>query len=190
MKFPPVIILIGFMGSGKTSTGKELAKELQFNFLDTDNWIEKRNEKTIARIFKEKGESFFRSEEREAVTWIRSHQKVVVSTGGGLWMNGDDRKQLLSLGWCVWLRVSAEVAWKRIESNSNQRPLLENIKDPLVELRNILEKRNPVYQLAHSNFVTNDKDPKQVAIEILNFLKKNDLIDLACRRRKSRYETD
>jgi shikimate kinase len=179
MRFPPVIILIGFMGSGKTSTGKELAKELCFNFLDTDHWIEKRNEKTIARIFKEKGESFFRSEEREAVTWIRSHQKVVVSTGGGLWMNEDNRKQMLSLGWCVWLKVSAEVAWKRIESNSDQRPLLENIKDPSIELKSILEKRSPVYQLAHSSFVTDGKDPKQVAIEILNFLKNDDLVDLA-----------
>jgi shikimate kinase len=64
MKFPSVIILIGFMGSGKTSTGKDLAKALQFNFLDTDQWIEERNEKKIAQIFKDEGEHFFRLEEK------------------------------------------------------------------------------------------------------------------------------
>ena len=178
MKFPPVIILIGFMGSGKTSTGKELAKELHFDFLDTDHWIEERNQKTIAQIFKEKGESFFRSEEKEAIAWIRNRQKVVISTGGGLWMNENNRKQLLSLGWCVWLIVSAEAAWKRVEPNSAQRPLLENMKDPLAELQSMLEKRNPIYQSAHSSFVTNGKDPKQVAIEILEVLKKDHLFDL------------
>jgi shikimate kinase len=179
MKFPPVIILIGFMGSGKTSTGKELAKEMRFDFLDTDQWIEKRNEKSIAEIFKEKGENFFRSEEKQAIAWIGSRQKIVIATGGGLWIDEDNRKRLLSLGWCVWLKVSAEAAWKRVEANSTQRPLLRNVKYPLAELQNMLEKRNPVYQLAHASFTTDDKDPKQIAVGILDILKKDRPFDLA-----------
>jgi shikimate kinase len=179
MKFPPVVILIGLMGSGKTSTGKELAKELHFDYFDTDHWIEERNQKTISQIFKEEGESFFRSEEKEAVNWIRKHQKVVVSTGGGLWMNADNRSELLGLGWCVWLKVSAAEAWKRVEPNSTQRPLVANMKNPLAEIQNMLDERNPVYQLAHSNFMTDGKDSKRVEVEILEVLKKEHLIDLA-----------
>jgi shikimate kinase len=178
MKFSPVIILVGFMGSGKTSTGKELAKALHFDFLDTDHWIEDKNKKTIAQIFSEDGEEFFRNEEKKAIEWIREHTKIVISTGGGLWMNEENRNQLLSLGWCVWLRVSAEMAWKRVEPNSGQRPLLEKMKNPLDELRKMVEKRNPVYELAHSDFYTDGKTPKQVAVEVTQVLKKDHLIDL------------
>jgi len=179
MKFLPVIILTGFMGAGKTSTGKDLAKELHFDFLDTDHWIEERNQRTIAQIFEEKGEDFFRSEEKETIGLIRNRRKLVVSTGGGLWMNENNRNELLSLGWCVWLRVSAETAWKRIKLHSEQRPLLAQTKEPLNKIQQILEKRNPVYQLAHSSFLTDGKDSRQVAYEILEMLNKNSLIDLS-----------
>jgi shikimate kinase len=178
MKFPSVIILIGFMGAGKTSTGKDLAKTLHFDFLDTDLWIEERSQKTIAEIFDDDGENFFRAEEREAICWIRDHRKSVVSTGGGLWIDEKNREQLLSLGWCIWLKVSAEEAWKRIKPNYGKRPLLARSNNPLSEIQRMLEKRNPIYQLAHSSFSTDGKDSKQVAGEILDTLKKNSLIDL------------
>jgi shikimate kinase len=179
MKFPPIIILIGFMGAGKTSTGKDLAKLLRFDFLDTDHWIEEKNKKNINQIFKDDGENFFRSEEKEAIDWIRNHHKSVISIGGGLWMDEKNRNQLLSLGWCVWLKVSPETAWKRVKLHLEQRPLLAQAKDPLVEIKSMMEKRNPVYQSAHSHFLTDDKDSKQVADEILKLLKNNSLIDLS-----------
>lgn len=179
MKFPPVIILIGFMGAGKTSTGKDLAKLLLFDFLDTDHWIEEKNKKNIAQIFKENGENFFRSEEKKVIGWIRNHSKSVISIGGGLWMDEENRNQLLSLGWCVWLKVSPETAWKRVKMHLEQRPLLAQVKDPLAEIKSMMEKRDPIYQSAHSCFLTDDKDSKQVANEILKLLKRNSIIDLS-----------
>ena len=179
MKFPPIIILVGFMGAGKTSTGKDLAKLLHFDFLDTDHWIEEKNKKNIAQIFRDDGENFFRSEEKEAIDWIRNHHKSVISIGGGLWMDEKNRNQLLSLGWCVWLKVSPETAWKRVKLHLKQRPLLVKAKDPLVEIKSMMEKRDPVYQSAHSHFLTDDKDSKQVANEILKLLKNNSIIDLS-----------
>jgi shikimate kinase len=179
MRFPPVIILIGFMGAGKTSTGKDLAKALRFDFLDTDQWIEERNNKKIAQIFKDDGESFFRSEEKEAINWIRNHSKSVISTGGGLWINEENRNQLLSLGWCVWLEVSPEVAWKRVKPYLEQRPLLAQESDPLVKIEKMEEVRNPLYQLAHARFLTDNKDSKKVADDILSLLKKDSLIDFS-----------
>ncbi|HTA76689.1 MAG TPA: shikimate kinase [bacterium] len=178
MKFPPVIVLVGFMGSGKTSTGKELAKALHFDFLDTDHWIEEKNKKTIAQIFEQDGEAFFRSEEKKALDWIRGQQKIVVSTGGGLWINEENRARLLSLGWCVWLRVSAHMAWKRVEPNAGQRPLLEKMVNPLDDLGRMIEKRNPIYELAHSSFYTDGKNAKQVSSEIVEVLKTDHLMDL------------
>lgn len=178
MKFPPVIILIGFMGAGKTSTGKDLAKLLHFDFLDTDHWIEEKNKKSIAQIFKENGEFFFRSEEKKVIGWIRNHNKSVISVGGGLWMDKENRDQLLSLGWCVWLKVSPETSWKRVGMHLDQRPLLAQAKDPLAEIKRMIEKRDPIYQLAHSCFLTDDKDSKQAADEILKVLKSDSVIDL------------
>jgi shikimate kinase len=179
MKFPAVIILIGFMGAGKTSTGKDLAKALRFDFLDSDQWIEERNNKKIAEIFKDYGENFFRSEEKKVIGWIRDHNKSVVSTGGGLWINEENRNQLLSLGWCVWLEVSPEIAWKRVKPHLELRPLLAKEKDPLAKIKKMEEERNPIYQLAHARFLTDNKDSKQVADDILSFLKKDSLIDIS-----------
>jgi shikimate kinase len=178
MKFPSVIILVGFMGSGKTSTGKDLAKALHFDFLDTDQWIEEKNKKKIAQIFKDEGEIFFRSEEKKTFGWIRDHNKSVVSTGGGFWIDEENRNQLLSLGWCVWLEVSPETAWKRIKSHIELRPLLAQEKNPLAEIKKMENERNLVYQLAHAKFSTENKDPKQVADDILSLLKRDSLIDI------------
>jgi shikimate kinase len=149
------------MGSGKTSTGKDLAKLLQFRFFDTDHWIEEKNKKNIARIFKENGENFFRSEEKKVISWIQNHDRSVISLGGGLWIDEANRNQLLSLGWCVWLRVSAETAWNRVKMNLEQRPLLSQAKDPLAEIKRMMEKRDPIYQSAHSSFLTDDKTPNK-----------------------------
>jgi shikimate kinase len=179
MKFPSVIILIGFMGAGKTSTGKDLAKLLSFDFFDTDHWIEEKNKKNITQIFKENGENFFRLEEKKVICWIRNQVKSVISVGGGLWMDEENRDQLLSLGWCVWLKVSPEMAWKRVKIHLEQRPLLAQAKDPLAEIKSMMKKRDPIYQLAHSCFLTDDKDSKQVANEILKLLKRDSIIDLS-----------
>jgi shikimate kinase len=178
VKHAPIIILIGFMGSGKTSTGKELAKEINFEFLDTDQWIEEKNKKTIAQMFKDEGEKLFRAEEKEAIRFLGGRSRLVVSTGGGLWVDENNRAQLLSLGWCIWLQVSPEEALKRVKAHPGQRPLLAQSTDPLGDIRRLLEKRTPVYQLAHTVISTDGKDAKRVAGEILDEMKNNSLIDL------------
>src|SRR5437868_14787440 len=114
MNFPPNIVLIGFMGAGKSSTGKELAEALKFEFLDIDEWIEGKNAKSIPDIFKNNGESFFRDQEREAVKCAATKKRAVISTGGGLWMDAENRSLLKKIGWCVWLKVSPQVAWQRV----------------------------------------------------------------------------
>ena len=167
------------MGSGKTSTGKELAKLLKLNFWDMDQWIEEKNKKSISNIFTEKGEEFFRLEETEAIDWLKNKESLIISTGGGVWVNQENRKKLLKLGWCLWLKVSPEKVLERIGLNLSQRPVLAQSKNPLIEIKNILSIRNPIYSLAHASIATDGKMPKDIALEIINSLQKDHPFDLS-----------
>src|SRR5690242_11260671 len=108
MNLPSNVILVGFMGAGKTSTGKELARLLDFEFLDMDQLIEEKNKMKIPEIFEKKGEGYFREQEKEIVEFLKSRRNCVVSTGGGVWMDRTNRENLMAIGFCVWLIVSAE----------------------------------------------------------------------------------
>jgi shikimate kinase len=171
MRFAPNIILIGFMGSGKTSIGRIISKLLGMHFWDMDEWVEKKNKEKISLIFKKKGERFFRKEEAEAVSWLRHQQKFVASTGGGAWLQRTNRKRLLKSGWCIWLKVSPEDVWKRISSCINQRPILSDAKNPKQKIKALLRIRNPKYAMAHISFDTTGKTPKKVALEIVRVFK-------------------
>ena len=172
MPLPPNIILVGFMGSGKTVTGKEISEMLGLHFWDMDEWIEQNTNENISDLFEKKGEAFFRQQEREAVSWLRNKKEYVVSTGGGAWIQEPNRKTLLETGWCVWLKVSAEDVWKRVGNRLKQRPLLSNSKDPRRTIESLLDERNPFYSLAHTSFDTSGKDPQQVALEVVKIFKK------------------
>src|SRR6185295_14740375 len=141
MNLPSNVILVGFMGSGKTSTGKELARLLGFDFLDMDQLIEEKNKMKIPEIFEKKGEGFFRTQEKETVEWLKSKRNCVVSTGGGVWTDQVNRENLMMIGFCVWLKVSAAKALERIGSNITQRPLLSESQDPLVAAEKMLKER-------------------------------------------------
>ena len=142
MGLPSNIFLVGFMGSGKTSTGKELSKILNFHFWDMDSWIEEKNGKKIPEIFEKHGESYFRREEEEAIKWFEGKSNYVVSTGGGAWINKDIREHLLRAGWCIWLKVSPEVMWKRVSSHMGNRPLLMKSKKPFLYLKILLKRKD------------------------------------------------
>jgi shikimate kinase len=179
MSLPPNIILIGFMGAGKTSVGKELAELLGFNFLDTDQLIEDKNGEKITKIFEEKGESFFRAEEKEVLQNLIDKKRFVLSTGGGIWLDKENRERLIELGWCVWLKVSAETAWQRISPNLSQRPLLQRSSDPFQTLSRLLSERKDSYSLTHSSFEADFKNPREIALTILGVLKEEKPFDLS-----------
>lgn len=179
MSLPPNIILLGFMGSGKTTSGKELSKLTGFTFVDTDNWIEEKSKKKVAKIFAEEGELFFRRQEKEAVEWLEEGKHHIVSTGGGIWMDKENREKLLGIGWCVWLKVTALTALKRVENNLSQRPLLAQARDPQRTIEELLAAREPFYSLAHAFFETDGKTPGEVALEIFQYIKREPPFDLS-----------
>ena len=178
MGTPLNIILVGFMGAGKTTSGKELAHVLGFQFLDLDQLIEEHCGMKIPDIFEKMGEDHFRKKEIEAVDSLISKKNYVVSTGGGVWSNPENRKKLLNLGLCVWLKVSPEKAFKRIEPYLSHRPLLASSSDPLKTITGFLIERETDYSKAHLTVNTDDKNPKQTALEIVEYLKKDQSFDL------------
>ena len=166
MNLPQNIVLLGFMGSGKSTTGKELSVLTGFEHWDMDQWIEDKNEKPVSEIFEKMGEEYFRAEELKALAWIRAQTRYISSLGGGAWLSGDSREILLKLGWCVWLKVSPEQCYKRIGSHLAKRPLLAKSEKPLDLINQLLEKRNPAYSQAHFSIDTDNKTPKDVAMEL------------------------
>jgi shikimate kinase len=140
------IILIGFMGSGKSSIGRMVAKRMGFQFVDTDRLIEERAGKSIPETFAEQGEEAFRDLETAAIESLVHFKRCVISTGGGAVLREKNRALLRELGFVVLLTASAEVLWERVSRNT-RRPLLQT-ENPRETLSQMLAARREVYEAA------------------------------------------
>jgi len=164
------IILIGFMGSGKTAVGQELARQLKLKYLDTDILIEKSGGKKISEIFAQKGEEHFRKLETEVVKALEDYDGFVVSTGGGIVLKEENVKMLKKAGPLVLLWAEPEAVIKRI-GHQRHRPLLA-VDDPAAEAKKILGQRKPIYQKAADFTVdTSNLKIEEVVSEIIKWLK-------------------
>lgn len=167
MKTPPNIVLVGFMGSGKTSVSHHLARRTGFRQVEMDAEIERREGRSIPEIFRISGEARFRALERELTEEIARGTSQIVSTGGGTWMDPGNRALLSASGWCVWLKVSADEAWRRVGGRIAERPLLAAAPDAKARLRELLESRTPLYELAPVHVETDGLGPEAVAEAVL-----------------------
>jgi len=140
------LALIGFMGSGKTTVGQHLAFALRFQFVDTDQLIERRTGKTVTEIFKTHGEAHFRDLERQIVRELVESSGTVIATGGGLPCHFDNLERLKEKAFVVCLWASPEKLYERVKHQSH-RPLL-NDPDPLGTIRRLLSDREPYYRQA------------------------------------------
>lgn len=140
-------ILIGYMGAGKTTVGKALAKSAGMKFLDTDDMIVKQMSLTINDIFAKYGESYFRDLETKLLENLNeSISGCVISCGGGLPMREENRPLLKSLGKVVYLNVNETDIMKRLK-NDTTRPLLKGPKEEVkTRIHDMIEKRDPVYR--------------------------------------------
>src|ERR1700730_17090497 len=156
------IVLVGVMGSGKTSTGRRLAQELGLEFVDSDAEIEAAAGMSISEIFARHGEDFFRDGECRVMARLLRRGPRVLATGGGAVMSGETRSQIASSGVSISLKADHDVLWRRVRKRSH-RPLLQN-DDPEKTLRTLMEQRYPVYALA--DVTVDSKDgPHDLAIE-------------------------
>lgn len=140
------IILVGFMGTGKSTIGRLLSRSLRYPLVDTDQHIESQQEESISDLFSTYGEGFFRELETTCLQDLMSKNHHVISTGGGIVTTAKNRPLLRELGYVVWLRTSPEEILLRTSKNKN-RPLL-NVPDPLPVITKLLDERIPLYQEA------------------------------------------
>lgn len=149
------------MGSGKSSVGAALAKQLDFLHLDTDISISELEGATINEIFESRGEAYFREREHSLFKFINEIDKVVVSTGGGFPIHNMLMPQLLSSGLTIFLDTKLQDILVRLENNPNTRPLLyQSTEDRKDFIRNHLAERVPIYQQAHISITTNLSVPE------------------------------
>ena len=164
------IILIGFMGTGKSEVGKALAKQLGLRYVDTDALIETEEKQPISDIFGQKGEAYFRELETNLLKKIQSSDNCVIAAGGGMGLRAENVKMLKAMGKVVLLQASPAVIYARVK-NEKHRPLL-NVQDPAAEIGKILEKRQTAYaQAADFTLDTSSLNIETAAQEVIKWLK-------------------
>lgn len=157
------VVLVGMMGSGKSSVGRRLATRLGLPFVDADTEIETAAGMTIPEIFAQRGETEFRDGERRVISRIlTTRAPLVLATGGGAFMNAETRQRIAELGISIWLRAEVDVLMRRVRKRSN-RPLLQTT-DPEATMRRMLAEREPIYALADLTLMSRD-DPHEVVVE-------------------------
>jgi len=159
------LILTGFMGTGKTEVGRELARLLTMKLIDIDTEIIKSAKMSINQIFEQFGEQKFREMETEMIEKVSREKNVLISTGGGAVLRQENMDALKKTGMVICLMATPETILRRT-SGTNARPLLQ-VEKPLEKINELLNFRKPFYEKADMMIDTEDKTPLQIAEEII-----------------------
>jgi shikimate kinase len=149
------IFLIGPMGAGKSTVGRQLAESLGYEFRDSDREIQRRTGVDIPTIFEFEGEEGFRQRERQVVDELSQEEGIVLATGGGAVLRAENRQDLTTRGVVIYLHCSPEQQYARTSRDRN-RPLLQTA-DPLGRLRELMEERDPIYRQVADIVVSTEK---------------------------------
>lgn len=154
------IFLIGYMGSGKSTLGRRLAKHLNVQFVDMDHYIEERNYKTIPQIFEEEGEAEFRKKERKALEELSEFTDIIIATGGGAPCFFDNIDIMNKAGKTIYLNINPEILAERLMKSKTERPLIKGkSREELVAfIDETLRKRHEFYSQAHYQITHPDVD--------------------------------
>lgn len=163
------IYLVGFMGTGKTSVGRLLAKEKGWDFVDLDELIELKEQRRIVDIFAKEGEPYFRKIEKKVLKEVSTQKKFVVACGGGIVLDKNNIKLMKKTGSLVCLSATSKEILKRVSACSH-RPLL-NVVKPGQRIELLLKMRQPYYMQADKIIDTSGLSIKQVAARISKILK-------------------
>jgi shikimate kinase len=158
------LVLVGYMGTGKSTVGKKLAKRLGMKFVDSDHEVERVTGLTINEIFKKFGEVRFRSEEKAAVRRLTRDSGQLIATGGGAVIDPENVEMLKETGFIVCLTAQPEVIYERVKRKKN-RPLLQT-DNPLDTIRQMLVARAPFYAKADATVDTSKMDLESVVAEV------------------------
>ena len=155
------LVLIGLMGAGKSAVGRRLAASLNLPFTDADSEIEAAAGQSIAEIFAEHGEAYFRTGERKVIARLLENGPQVLATGGGAYMDPETRAAVKEHGISIWLKASLRVLMKRVGRRDN-RPLLQ-VDNPETVMKKLMAERDPVY--AEADITVESKEaPHEVMV--------------------------
>jgi shikimate kinase len=158
------IVLVGFMGTGKTTIAGALSKKLKMTYVSTDKLIEDKEKTSIREIFSKKGEKYFRKIEKDAVKEASLMKNVVIDAGGGAVIDPENVENLKQNGRVICLWAEAGVILERTRSYAH-RPLL-NVENPLNEIKELLARRQPFYERADQHIHTSGKAPEEIVRDI------------------------
>jgi len=158
------VYLVGYMGSGKSTAGRALARELNLQWIDLDEHLESKSGNTIAEIFNQQGEAVFRTMEYDVLKKLAQTSNTVVSTGGGTPVNADNMQLMKSTGLVIFLDVSAFELARRIWPEREKRPLVKDLSIGELEsfIARHLAERLPFYSAAHIRFSGDLNDPGEM----------------------------
>lgn len=163
----PAIVLIGFMGAGKTTVGRALARLTEWPLYDTDDAISARFGMPVDEIFVSQGEDKFREAESESLAAMPA-ERAIVATGGGIVLRHENIDALRKLGPVIYLAADEETLFERISQSGGRRPLLQT-EDPRATLKELLRVRDPLYRAAANHIVdTTQLNPMEVAEAIVS----------------------
>lgn len=167
------IILVGFMGTGKSTVGWRLAQKLHMEFIDMDKEIERITGLAVRDLFRRYGEVRFRSEERVLVAKLAQRENMVIATGGGVVLQEENINALSGSGTMVRLEASPEEILNRVNRKKGSRPLIRRDMNA-EDIAEILKNREPLYACARYRVTTSGKDVEQVVNEIVELLKREE----------------
>lgn len=169
------IYIIGYMGCGKSTLGKRLAKELEFQFIDMDTYIEERNFKTIPQIFTDYGEEGFRKIEKKALNELSVFSNVVIATGGGAPCFFDNMDVMNETGVTIFLNIDPQILAERLINSKTERPLIKgkSKEELVIFIDETLQKRMVFYKKAQIHITEPDVDTLLLSKEITEIKKDN-----------------
>lgn len=159
------IVLTGMSGSGKSTVGKLLSEELNSKFVDIDEQITLKENKSINEIFAQNGEQYFRKLEVQIISELFENKNLIISLGGGAFENEQTRNFLLKNSIVFYLKTSEKIIYERLK-NTSDRPLLINMT--LERIKSLLNLRKNNYELAHFTILTDNKSTEEIGSEIIN----------------------
>lgn len=167
------VVIIGFMGTGKSSSGEMLASRMGRKFVDTDKLIEEREGMRINTIFAEKGEDYFRDLETKTVAELSEKRRLVISTGGGIVKRHENMELLKKNGIVICLTADIDTILMRTEKKG-ERPVLdrEDTGDRRSAIEKLIDERKELYEQADYSVDTSDRSPLEINEEILQILRR------------------
>jgi len=170
MKSKKNLVLVGMMGSGKSTVGSLISKKLSLKFIDIDNALENEAKMKISEIFEKRGENFFRNLEEKITLKLLNSTNNIISLGGGSFINEKIRKEVLTNNFSFWLNCDPKTLLKRIKKNK-KRPIAFNLNDS--EILNLIEKRTKIYSKALFKINCHKLKKTEIVKKILKIYERN-----------------